>query len=114
LQPDEECVARAKSVFSHLRKLGTDRNKIHFVTNRPLPSESLSHRSTEDGLGHAILGAIPYMGDQVTLVNNLHAPIALRFPESRGNIILSQIADFLSGEADDGIAKENMQLEAGG
>jgi pilus assembly protein CpaE len=98
LQPDQECVTRAKSVFNYLKKLGTDGEKIHFVTNRPSPSESLTARSTEEALGHPVLGAIPHMGDQVTLVNTLHAPIALRFPESRGNIIMKEIADFLIGE----------------
>jgi pilus assembly protein CpaE len=98
LQPDQECVTRARSVFNYLKKLGTDGEKIHFVTNRPSPSESLTARSTEEALGHPVLGAIPHMGDQVTLVNTLHAPIALRFPESRGNIIMKEIADFLIGE----------------
>lgn len=113
LQPDEECVTRAKSIYSHLRKLGTEREKIQFVTNRPLPSESLTLKSTEETLGHTILGAIPYMGDEVTLVNTLHAPIALRFPESRGNIILSEMAEFLIGEAWDDPVRENVQLGAG-
>jgi Flp pilus assembly CpaE family ATPase len=98
LQPDEECVARAKLVFSYLRKIGTDRSKIHFITNRPLPSESLTAKSTEEVLGHPVQGAVPYMGDEVTLVNRLHAPVAMRFPESRGNIVMKEIAEALLGE----------------
>jgi Flp pilus assembly CpaE family ATPase len=98
LQPDEECVGRAKSIFSYLRKLGTDRDKISFITNRPMPIESLTTRSTEEALGHTLLGAVPHMGEQVTLVNTLHAPIALRFPETRGNILIQEIAESLTKE----------------
>ena len=112
LQPDEECVGRAKSVFSYLRKIGTDRDKIHFITNRPLPSESLTLRSTEQALGHTILGAVPYMGDEVTLVNRLHAPIAMRFPESRGNIVLTEIAATLLGEKNTGSRKERISVRS--
>lgn len=112
LQPDEECVSRAKSVFSYLRKIGTHRDKIHFVTNRPLPSESLTLRSVEESLGHPILGAVPYMGDEVTLVNRLHAPIALRFPESRGNIVLTDIAAMLSGEKPIGKPEERLHVRS--
>jgi Flp pilus assembly CpaE family ATPase len=110
LQPDEECVSRAKSVFSYLRKIGTERDKIHFITNRPLPSESLTARSTEQTLGHSILGAVPYMGDEVTLVNRLHAPIAMRFPESRGNIVLTEIAATLLGVKDTGNREERTSV----
>ena len=112
LQPDEECVGRAKSVFSYLRKIGTDRDKIHFITNRPLPSESLTLRSTEQALGHTILGAVPYMGDEVTLVNRLHAPIAMRFPESRGNIVLTEIAATMLGEKNTGARKERISVRS--
>jgi Flp pilus assembly CpaE family ATPase len=110
LQPDEECVGRARLVFSYLRKIGTDRSKIHFITNRPLPSESLTAKSTEEALGHPVQGAVPYMGDEVTLVNRLHAPVALRFPESRGNIVMKEIADALLGEGISSQAEEHLTV----
>jgi Flp pilus assembly CpaE family ATPase len=103
LQPDETCVERARSVFSYLRKIGTQREKIHFITNRPLPTESLTLRSTEQALGHPLLCAVPNMGDEMTLANHLHAPIALRFPHSRGNTIIQETAEaLLSGVVSDG------------
>jgi Flp pilus assembly CpaE family ATPase len=102
LQPDEACVQRARSVFSYLRKIGTQREKIHFVTNRPLPTESLTLTSTEQALGHPLLSAVPNMGDEMTLANHLHAPLALRFPDSRGNVIIQETAmALLSGAVKD-------------
>ncbi|MDF1499570.1 MAG: response regulator [Anaerolineales bacterium] len=106
LQPDQECVARAKSIFNYLVKTGIDRSRIHFITNRPHPSESLTARSTEEALGHPVLGAIPYMGDRMNLVITLHAPLALRFPETPGNVLTQEVAGFLVGE---GIAEHKQE-----
>lgn len=98
LHPDEECVNRTKTISQYLRNLGMAAEKIHFITNRPMPTESLTGRSTEDALGHPVLSAVPHMGDQFTLANSLHAPIALRFPDSRGNLAIQEIAKYIAGE----------------
>lgn len=107
LQADEECVSNAVETREFLIENGIDTEKIWFVSNRPLPSEGMTTDIVMGRLGDALAAAIPNMQEQFALVNTLHAPVHLRFPEHRVNLTLQRLADqLLRGELEKHPASE--------
>jgi Flp pilus assembly CpaE family ATPase len=92
LQADEECVSNALAIQEFLATNGIDPEHIWFVSNRPLPSEGMTTDAVIGRLGGSIAGAIPNMREQFALVNTLHAPVHLRFPEHRVNLTIQRLA----------------------
>jgi len=107
LQADEECVSNALAIQDFIGANGIDPEHIWFVTNRPLPSEGMTTDVVTGRLGNALAAAIPNMREQFALVNTLHAPLQLRFPEHRVNISIKRLADqLLVGEIEKQLASE--------
>ncbi|TFH34291.1 MAG: response regulator [Anaerolineales bacterium] len=107
LQADNECVSNALAIRDFLRENRIDPGRIWFVSNRPLPSDGMTTDAVIGRLGDAVAAAVPNMLDQFTLVNTLHAPIHLRFPEHRVNLALQRLANqLLSGELETHLASE--------
>ena len=49
--------------------------------------------------GNAVAAAVPNMREQLALVNTLHAPIQLRFPDHRVNLAIQNLAkQIIAGE----------------
>ncbi len=92
LQADEECVNNAIAIRDFLETRGTDREQIWFVSNRPLPTEGMTTETVISRMGGAVAAAIPNMREQLSLVNTLHAPIQLRFPEHKVNLAIQRLA----------------------
>jgi pilus assembly protein CpaE len=95
LVPDEECVANAHAIADYLDGHGIQTDRLQYISNRPLPSEGLTQGTLSDRIGTEMLAAIPNIGTQFTLLNSLHAPLQLRFPEERANLILKDAASRL-------------------
>lgn len=101
LQADEECVSNAIAIRDYLGTSGIDPTQIWFVSNRPLPTEGMTTQTVIGRLGGSVAAAIPNMAEQMALVNTLHAPIHLRFPEHRVNLAIQRLASqILKGELD--------------
>jgi MinD-like ATPase involved in chromosome partitioning or flagellar assembly len=99
LQADEECVSNAIAIREFLEAHGIDPSQIWYVSNRPLPSEGMTTEAVIGRLGGAVAVAVPNMREQLALVNTLHAPIQLRFPEHRVNLSIQRLAtQILEGE----------------
>jgi len=64
-------------------------SRIHLISNRTLPAESLTATSLGKALGQEVLAALPYMEDRFSLANVLRAPLDLRFPEERVTLAAS-------------------------
>lgn len=99
LQADEECVSNAIAIRDFLEAHGIDPSQIWYVSNRPLPTEGMTTEAVIGRLGGAVAVAVPNMREQLALVNTLHAPIQLRFPEHRVNLSIQRLAtQILEGE----------------
>jgi MinD-like ATPase involved in chromosome partitioning or flagellar assembly/ActR/RegA family two-component response regulator len=92
LQADEEGVSNSLAIREFLETHGIEPDRIWFVSNRPLPSEGMSTEAVISQLGDALAVAVPNMREQMALVNMLHAPLQLRFPEERVNLTLKRLA----------------------
>jgi Flp pilus assembly CpaE family ATPase len=92
LMPDEECVGNAHAIADYLDSHGIQTDRLLYISNRPLPSEGLTQRTLADRMEVEMLAAVPNIGTQFTLLNSLHAPLQLRFPDERANLILKDAA----------------------
>ena len=107
LQADEECVNNALAIREFLGANGIDPEHVWFASNRPLPSDGMTTDAVIGRLGKAVVAAVPNMREQFALVNALHAPIQLRFPEHRVNLALKRLADqLLAGEIEKHLTSE--------
>ena len=95
LMPDEECVGNAHAIADYLDSHGIQTDRLQYISNRPLPSEGLTQRTLADRMDVEMLAAVPNIGTQFTLLNSLHAPLQLRFPDERANLILKDAASRL-------------------
>ncbi len=95
LMPDEECVGNAHAIADFLDSHGIQTDQLQYISNRPLPSEGLTQRTLADRMEVEMLAAVPNIGTQFTLLNSLHAPLQLRFPDERANLILKDAASRL-------------------
>lgn len=101
LQADEECMNNAIAIREFLETNGIDPKQIWFVPNRPLPTEGMTTEMVIGRLGGAVATAVPNMREQLALVNSLHAPIQLRFPDHRVNLAIEHLAaQLIQGEID--------------
>jgi Flp pilus assembly CpaE family ATPase len=101
LQADEECVSNAQALQDFCEVNGVNPAQIWYVTNRPLPTEGMTTEMVINRLGGSVAAAVPNMREQMALVNTLHAPIQLRFPEHRVNLSIERLAaQILQGELD--------------
>jgi len=95
LVPDEECVSNAHAIADYLDNHGIQTDRLQYISNRPLPTEGLTQRTLADRMNVEMLAAVPNIGTQFTLLNSLHAPLQLRFPDERANLILKDAASRL-------------------
>ncbi len=95
LMPDEECVGNAHAIADFLDSHGIQTDRLQYISNRPLPSEGLTQRTLADRMEVEMLASVPNIGTQFTLLNSLHAPLQLRFPDERANLILKDAASRL-------------------
>ena len=93
LSLDQTTVKHTKSILDFLQSEGVEKNQIYFLINRAVGLEGLAKSQVEDIMGTAIQLAIPYMGSNFTLANNLHQPVVDKFPQDSVSISLRQVSD---------------------
>ena len=93
LSLDKTTVEQTKSVWEFLQKKGVKKDQIYFLINRAVSLEGLNKSEVEEILDTTIQLAVPYMGRNFTLANNLNQPIAEKFPQDAVTISLRQASD---------------------
>ena len=93
LSLDKTTVEQTKSVWEFLKKKGVKEDQIYFLINRTVSLEGMTKSEVEEILGATIQLAVPYMGRNFTLSNNLNQPIAEKFPQDAVSISLRQASD---------------------
>ncbi len=93
LSLDKTTVEQTKSVWEFLKKKGVKEDQIYFLINRVIDLEGLTKSEVEKILGNTIQLAIPNMGRNFTLSNNLNQPVTEKFPQDAVSISLRQASD---------------------
>ncbi len=78
------------TVLEYLKTQGVDPNRIYLIQNRAVGLEGLTKAELEKKLGLSIGVTMPYMGDNFTVANNRHEPLASRFRDDLAALLLKQ------------------------
>ncbi len=81
LTPDELGISSSLSVRNYLHAEGVPKDRLIFISNRPLATEGMNVDAIQATFGQEFDISIPNMGASFHLANSLHAPLHLRFPE---------------------------------
>ena len=79
-------------VWEYLKSQGVDTQRIYPIQNRAVGLEGLSKTELEKMIGMPIGVTIPYLGDDFTLANNRHVPMAARLQNNTVTMWLKQAA----------------------
>ena len=87
---DQSTVMLTKTVWEYLRSKGVLASSIYAILNRAVGLEGLTKTEAEKVIGIEIKTAMPYLGSDFSLANNLHQPIASKFPQATASIVLEE------------------------
>jgi pilus assembly protein CpaE len=90
---DQSTITLTKQVWDYLQTKGIESNKVFAILNRSVGLEGLTKAEAEEIIGLPIQTAIPYMGSNFALANNLNQPIITKYPEDTTAIILKETAN---------------------
>jgi MinD-like ATPase involved in chromosome partitioning or flagellar assembly/DNA-binding NarL/FixJ family response regulator len=93
LSLDQATVTNTKSVWEYLKSEGIAVEKFYFLINRAVGLEGLTKVEVEEQLGTKIQLALPHMGRDFALANNLSQPVNLKFPQDAVSFSLIQAAE---------------------
>ena len=87
---DQSTVNLTKTVWNYLQTQGIADQKIYMLLNRAVGLEGMTKAEAEEIIGLSIKTALPYMGSNFTLANNLNQPITHKYPRDTSSIILRE------------------------
>ena len=90
---DQSTITLTKKVWDYLHAQGVAAQKVFAILNRAVGLEGLTKTEAEQIIGLPIQTAIPYMGSNFALANNLNQPIITKYPEDTTSIILKDTAN---------------------
>jgi len=90
---DQSTVKLTKTVWDYLQTQGIDPKKIYAILNRAVGLEGITKSEAETIIGLEIKKAMPYLGSNFSLANNLNQPITLKYPTDTASIVLKETAD---------------------
>lgn len=89
---DQSTITLTKKVLDYLQAQGLDSQKIYAILNRAVGLEGLTKNEAEEILNLPVRTALPYMGGNFALANNLNQPIILKYPEDTATIVFKETA----------------------
>jgi pilus assembly protein CpaE len=90
---DQSTVKLTKTVWEYLQTQSIEKQKIYAILNRAVGLEGLTKTEAETIIGLDIKKAMPYMGSNFALANNLNQPITTKYPTDTASIVLKETAD---------------------
>lgn len=90
---DVSTVNLTKTVWDYLHSKGVQASSVFIILNRAVGLEGLTKSEAEKIIGIPIKTAMPYLGGNFALANNLHQPISLKFPKDTASIVLKEAAE---------------------
>ena len=92
LSTDLATAELTKTVWDYLKNQGVDPERICAIQNRAVGLEGLLKSELEKMIGLTIGVTMPYIGDNMTVANNRHEPMATRFQDGSITFMLKQVA----------------------
>ncbi len=83
------------AVWEYLKARGVDPQRVFPIQNRAVGLEGLTKAELEKLIGLPIGLTMPYMGDNFTVANNRHEPLATRFQNDSVTLLLKQAANMM-------------------
>jgi Flp pilus assembly CpaE family ATPase len=90
---DQSTVKLTKTVWEYLQSQGIENKRVYVILNRAVGLEGLTKSEAEAIIGLEIKKALPYMGSNFSLANNLNQPITIKYPTDTASIVLKETAD---------------------
>jgi MinD-like ATPase involved in chromosome partitioning or flagellar assembly len=90
LSLDESTALLTYSVWDFLKSIGIRKEQVYILINRAVGLEGFAKVEVEEKLGVIITNAIPHLGREFTLANNLHQPIQYKYPDDAATIAMRQ------------------------
>jgi pilus assembly protein CpaE len=90
---DQSTVMLTKTVWEYLHEQGVDTQNVYAILNRAVGLEGLTKTEAEGIIGFPIKMALPYMGSNFALANNLNQPIITKYPKDTATIIFKDMAE---------------------
>lgn len=92
MSTDQSTITLTKKILDYLHAQGIDSRNVYAVLNRAVGLEGLTKAEAEKIIDLPIKTAIPYMGSNFVLANNLNQPIILKYPEDTASIVFRDVA----------------------
>lgn len=92
MSTDQSTITLTKKILDYLHAQGIDSRSIYAILNRAVGLEGLTKAEAEKIIGLPIKTAIPYMGSNFALANNLNQPIILKYPADTASIVFKDVA----------------------
>jgi MinD-like ATPase involved in chromosome partitioning or flagellar assembly/ActR/RegA family two-component response regulator len=93
MSTDQSTITLTKKILDYLHAQGIESRNIYAILNRAVGLEGLTKAEAEKIIGLPIKTAIPYMGGNFALANNLNQPIILKYPEDTASIVFRDVAN---------------------
>lgn len=90
---DQSSVRLTRTVWKYLQSQGIDDQKMFAILNRAVGLEGVTKAQAEEIIGLPIKTAMPYLGSNFSLANNLNQPITIKYPTDTASIILKEVAE---------------------
>ena len=92
MSTDQSTITLTKKILDYLHAQGIESRNIFAILNRAVGLEGLTKSEAEKIIGLPIKTAMPYMGSNFALANNLNQPIILKYPEDTASIVFRDVA----------------------
>ena len=92
MSTDQSTTTLTKKILDYLYAQGIESRNVYAILNRAIGLEGLTKTEAEKIIGLPIKTAIPYMGSNFALANNLNQPIILKYPEDTASIVFRDVA----------------------
>ncbi|MBN2502128.1 MAG: response regulator [Anaerolineales bacterium] len=97
--PDQSTVTLTKTVVEYLRIRGLQNMQIYPLLNRAVGLEGMITSKIEEILGLSVTAAIPHIGSEFVLANNLNQPLSYKLPDNVATIAFRQAAQEIERRA---------------
>ncbi len=95
LSPESTPLANTQSLLKYLEAEEIPPERFFTISNRPMSIQGLSGDALVKELGRPVDAAMPNTGENLGISNNMHEPLALRFPDETGTVAVREIAQQL-------------------
>ena len=93
MSTDQSTITLTKKILDYLHAQGIESQNIFVILNRAVGLEGLTKAEAEKIIDLPIKTALPYMGSNFALANNLNQPIIVKYPGDTAAIVLKDTAN---------------------